>query len=68
MVFIILCYDLLVDPQFSEKEITLFTKRFENGYDLRDPRYEDWLHWMSEDVSPDPPSKSNEYVHTMLLT
>ena len=28
---------------FSEKEMNLFTKRYEEGYDLLDERYNLWL-------------------------
>ena len=49
-----------VDPQFSEEEVALFTKRFDNGYDLHDSRYEEWLSWRT--ISPGPPSKHIPYL------
>lgn len=30
-------------PHFTEEEVMLFTKRFEEGFDVPDPRYELWL-------------------------
>ena len=49
----------VVNPQFSEADIALYTKRLENGYDLHDPHYEEWLCWKS--ISPDPPGMYMDY-------
>lgn len=48
MVSVCMYFSIVVNPQFSEAEITLYSKRLENGYDLHDPRYEQWLHWKGE--------------------
>ena len=54
---------LVVNLQFSEAEIALYTKRLENGYDLHDLHYEKWLCWRGDgNVSPDPPAKGMDHV------
>ena len=58
-----MCFFIVVNPQFSEAELALYTKRFENGYDLHDARYEEWLNWKSDEIiSSGPFSKHIENI------
>lgn len=36
-------YTMYIVEEFSPAEIQLYEKRFEEGYDIFDPRYEKWL-------------------------
>lgn len=43
-------------PQFSEEECRLFKRRLEEGYDVPDSRYHQWLQLQSGDSPPTSPS------------
>ena len=56
-----MCFFIVVNPQFSEAELALYTKRFENGYDLHDARYEEWLNWKSDEIISSGPFSKHNY-------